>query len=166
MAGQYIGVSNVARKVKTQFVGVSNVARKVTNGYLGVSNVAKKFFTGEYTVTIKRSGSYTTSTYANYAKVTVNGTTYNVSNLASTVTLSVPEGTVINCSASYESASSAGDWYSAGSTIYLNGTSVATGSYNYTVNSNVTFEVTATHNTGSSGDIYWGVIQGYVYIKT
>ena len=40
----YIGVSNVARKVKQPYIGVSNVARKVKNGYIGVSNVARQFY--------------------------------------------------------------------------------------------------------------------------
>lgn len=44
--GQYIGVNNVARKVKQQYIGVDNVARKVKSGYIGVNNVARQFFSG------------------------------------------------------------------------------------------------------------------------
>lgn len=47
MAGQFIGVNGVARKVKNQFMGVNGVARKVKNGFIGVGNVARKFFSGE-----------------------------------------------------------------------------------------------------------------------
>ena len=43
---QYVGVGNVARKVKQPYVGVSNVARKVKNGCVGVGGVARQFFTG------------------------------------------------------------------------------------------------------------------------
>lgn len=42
----YIGVGNVARKVKQPNVGVGNVARKVKNGFIGVNNVARQFFSG------------------------------------------------------------------------------------------------------------------------
>ena len=42
----YIGVDNVARKVKQPHIGVDNVARKVKNGFIGVDNVARQFFSG------------------------------------------------------------------------------------------------------------------------
>jgi len=40
----YIGVSNVARKIKQPFVGVGGVARKIKNAYIGVGGVARQFF--------------------------------------------------------------------------------------------------------------------------
>ena len=46
----YVGVSNVAHKVKKVYVGVSNVARKVKKIYVGVSNVARLVFTSELKV--------------------------------------------------------------------------------------------------------------------
>lgn len=46
MAGQFIGVAGVARKVKSQFVGVGSVARKVKAGYTGVGGVARQFIKG------------------------------------------------------------------------------------------------------------------------
>lgn len=42
----YIGVDNVARKVKQPHIGVDNVARKVKSGFIGVDNVARQFFSG------------------------------------------------------------------------------------------------------------------------
>lgn len=42
----YIGVGNVARKVKQPNIGVDNVARKVKSGFIGVNNVARQFFSG------------------------------------------------------------------------------------------------------------------------
>ena len=44
MAGAYIGVGGVARKMKNQYLGVGSVARKVKNGFAGVGGVARKFF--------------------------------------------------------------------------------------------------------------------------
>lgn len=44
MAGQYIGIGGVARKVKNQYFGVANVARKVKSGFIGVGGVARKFY--------------------------------------------------------------------------------------------------------------------------
>lgn len=41
----YVGVSNVARKVKKMYVGINGVARKVKKGYIGVNGVARLFFT-------------------------------------------------------------------------------------------------------------------------
>lgn len=40
----YIGVDNVARKVKQPYIGVDNVARKVKSGFIGVNNVARQFY--------------------------------------------------------------------------------------------------------------------------
>ena len=41
---QYIGVNNVARKVKQPYIGVNNVARKVKSGYVGVGGVARQYY--------------------------------------------------------------------------------------------------------------------------
>ena len=40
----YIGVDNVARKVKQPYIGVDNVARKVKSGFVGVDNVARQYY--------------------------------------------------------------------------------------------------------------------------
>ena len=42
----YIGVDNVARKVKKMYFGVDNIARKVKKGYIGIDGVARLFFSG------------------------------------------------------------------------------------------------------------------------
>lgn len=42
--GIYVGVDNVARKVKKMFAGVDGVARKVKKAYVGVNNVTRQFF--------------------------------------------------------------------------------------------------------------------------
>lgn len=42
--GMYIGVNNVARKVKQIYIGVGGVARKVKKAYIGVGGVARLFF--------------------------------------------------------------------------------------------------------------------------
>ena len=42
----YIGVDNVARKVKQPYIGVDNIARKVKSGFIGVDNVARQFLSG------------------------------------------------------------------------------------------------------------------------
>lgn len=41
---QYVGVNDVARKVKQPYIGVNGVARKVKNGYVGVGGVARQYF--------------------------------------------------------------------------------------------------------------------------
>ena len=40
----YIGVNDVARKVKKIYIGLDNVARKVKKGYIGVNGVARLFY--------------------------------------------------------------------------------------------------------------------------
>ena len=55
--GMFLGVSNVARKVKAQSLGVSGVARKVRAGHLGVGNVARQFFVGGTPLSTKAIGS-------------------------------------------------------------------------------------------------------------
>lgn len=69
----YIGVSNVARKIKKQYLGVDGKARKVKKGYIGVGGVARPFFSGEPAyygqitpLSIARSGLAAT-TVGNYA---------------------------------------------------------------------------------------------------
>lgn len=42
----YIGVSNVARKVKNIYIGVNGVARKVKKAWIGVGGVAREFWSG------------------------------------------------------------------------------------------------------------------------
>lgn len=44
--GVYIGVNNVARKVKKGYIGVGNVARKIKKAYIGVGGVARPFWAG------------------------------------------------------------------------------------------------------------------------
>ena len=42
--GVYIGVNNVARKVKKSYIGVGNVARKIKKAYIGVNGVARECY--------------------------------------------------------------------------------------------------------------------------
>lgn len=42
----YIGIDNIARKVKKMFVGVDGIARKVKKAYIGIDGVARLFFGG------------------------------------------------------------------------------------------------------------------------
>lgn len=43
----YVGVNNVAQKIKAMYVGVNGVARKITKGYVGVNGVAQQFYATE-----------------------------------------------------------------------------------------------------------------------
>ena len=46
--GIYIGVDNIARKIKKGYVGVGNVARKIKKGYIGDENgIARLFYSAE-----------------------------------------------------------------------------------------------------------------------
>ena len=45
--GIYVGVNNVAHKVKKIYTGVDNVAKQVKKGYVGVGGVARPFFSAE-----------------------------------------------------------------------------------------------------------------------
>ena len=44
----YVGVGDVARRVKKFYVGVNNVARRVVKAYVGVNNVARQFYTSDF----------------------------------------------------------------------------------------------------------------------
>lgn len=44
---QYLGVSGVARKVKSPYVGVNGVSRKISSGYVGVSGIARKYYSSK-----------------------------------------------------------------------------------------------------------------------
>lgn len=52
--GQYVGVNNVARRVRNQNIGVDNVSRVVKSGYIGIDNVARKFYSSDYYSTFHR----------------------------------------------------------------------------------------------------------------
>lgn len=69
MAGQFIGVNGVARKVKNQFIGVNGVARKVKNGFIGVNGVARKCYGGGL-ITVSGSGLNYGQTIPNWSRVT------------------------------------------------------------------------------------------------
>lgn len=69
----YLGVDNLARKIKKQYLGVDNKARKVKKGYIGVGGVARPFWCGEPAyygeitpLSVARSGLAAT-TVGNYA---------------------------------------------------------------------------------------------------
>ena len=62
----YIGVSNVAKKVKKMYIGVGGVAKKVKKGYVGVNGIARLFFTGTLKL-VYHQGYYATGAYANTA---------------------------------------------------------------------------------------------------
>ena len=40
----YIGVNNVARRIKKMYVGVNGVARRIKKAYIGIGGVARQFF--------------------------------------------------------------------------------------------------------------------------
>lgn len=42
--GAYIGVNNVARKIKKGYIGVDGVARKIKKAYIGVNGIARLFW--------------------------------------------------------------------------------------------------------------------------
>lgn len=44
----YLGISEVARRVRKMYIGVDGVARKVTRAYVGIDNVARLFYTSEF----------------------------------------------------------------------------------------------------------------------
>ena len=50
--GAYIGVDNVARKLKKGYIGVDNVARKIIKAYIGIGGVARPCWRGGYYGTI------------------------------------------------------------------------------------------------------------------
>jgi hypothetical protein len=75
--GAYIGVNNVARKIKKSYIGVDGIARKIKKAYIGIGGVARPCFSSsgiEYfgTITplsVARGGMAATSTsdYALFA---------------------------------------------------------------------------------------------------
>ena len=44
--GAYIGVNNVAKKIKKGYIGVGGVARKIKKGYIGVDGKARLCYSG------------------------------------------------------------------------------------------------------------------------
>lgn len=151
MAGQFVGVSGVARKVKNQMVGVSGVARKVKTGYVGVSGVARKF-TAPSVATITLIGKCSSTTQDGYVDVVINGTHY--SSYTSTRTLTLAVGTVISCEVINGGVSPY---------ITVNGTTVSNSTYNYTVTGDAT--ITSGCNTNYIYN-YGEVFGGYITITT
>ena len=125
MAGQYIGVSGVARKVKNQMVGVSGVARKVKTGYVGVSGVARKHYNNSVTLTV--TGTMAQGAYG----VEIDGTYYGAG------TYKVAYGSTLVC-----------HMFSSGvnSQVYVNDvwcyqSYAQNDTYNYTITKDTTVEV-------------------------
>lgn len=54
--GMYVGVGNVAKKVKSAYIGVDGVARKIKKAYMGVDGVAKEIYSAEMKETLTASG--------------------------------------------------------------------------------------------------------------
>jgi hypothetical protein len=42
--GMYVGVDNIARKVKQIYIGVNGVARRIKKAYIGINGIARLFF--------------------------------------------------------------------------------------------------------------------------
>ena len=53
----YIGVNNVARKIKNMYIGVGGKARKIKKGYIGIGNKARLFYVAK-----PQASGYTTTT--------------------------------------------------------------------------------------------------------
>ena len=47
----YVGVDNIARKVKKGYVGIDNKARKIKKAYIGVGDIARTVYSAEPEVT-------------------------------------------------------------------------------------------------------------------
>lgn len=62
--GVYIGVGNVAKKVKKMYIGVDGKARKVKKAYIGVDGVARLFYEKKYTLDL----SHTSTNYLHKSK--------------------------------------------------------------------------------------------------
>lgn len=77
----YIGVSDIARKIKKMYVGVDGIARKVKKAYVGVDGVARLWFSAGTKITY--TGAYMRQS------VTNGGTEYNLYTLLTSGTLSV-----------------------------------------------------------------------------
>lgn len=79
----YIGMDNIARKVKAIYIGIDGVARKVKNGYVGVNGVARQFYKSSKIemlnkITITFIPKLVTHRYDSYCTI---GETVNVSGL-------------------------------------------------------------------------------------
>ena len=124
---QYIGVGNIARKVKKQYIGVGGIARKIKKGYIGVGGVARQYWSSDSTIKITGTDSITVSGTSKKGCYLGNGvgTSYYSGDV-----LSLAPGSTISCRVEGHSTSYPGK-------ILLNGTVVASGVtgvlYTYTV---------------------------------
>ena len=101
----YVGINNLARKVKKMYVGIDGKARKVKKAYIGVGGKARLFWVSEFTITIIQSSNQTITVKCNGTSYTSSfiapaGSTYIVSIVASSGynagTLSVSSGILTN----------------------------------------------------------------------
>lgn len=77
----YMGVADVARKVKRMYIGVDGVARKVKKAYIGVDGVARLWWNGEVKQVV-------------YGTVTATTTSYGVNNIKISALAFQPKGFV------------------------------------------------------------------------
>lgn len=71
---QYIGVSDLARKIKKGYFGDNNIAHKIKKAYIGIGNVARPFWSGgtltyygKATAMAANRFQYAATTIGNYA---------------------------------------------------------------------------------------------------
>ena len=79
--GAYVGVGNLAKRVKGIYVGVDGRARRVKKGYIGVNGVARLFYSSETSVVY--TGEYTVS------EITVDGAVHKLYTLLTSGTLTL-----------------------------------------------------------------------------
>lgn len=85
----YIGVSNLARKIKKMYVGVNGVARQVKKAYVGdVNGIARQWFASRY---FEYTGNYTER------EITIDGKAYVLYTLTSSGTLNCSEAQYWMC---------------------------------------------------------------------
>ena len=86
----YIGVNNVAQKIKKAYVGVNGVAKEVKNIYIGVNDVAKKVFSSSsYTITPLSANDFAPydTTSSGYTRYKSGSKTYHIANSIARATI-------------------------------------------------------------------------------
>lgn len=167
----YMGVSDVAKQIKTPYIGVGGVAKKIKKIYLGVAGVAKKVWQGgKSTMSGTFSKSLTGSdndqreqvfNSSDYADAIANGHTQFTINVSWTFTGSVPATIRYGImKQSSQTDSYFGNLFCTGNVSMADSPHTYThlGTYNLTDLTNQEIWINCRRNTGSAVcDVVWSI---------
>lgn len=134
----YLGVGDVARKIKNLYIGIGGTARKIVKGYIGIGGVARQFYTAIVNVAMSITNTGDSSRcYAQY-----NGNKYYTSGS----TFTVPAGNTVILHVAGTTSSSHNSQITIDNVTVVDVSTYTATDYSWTVPNNITSASIALNN--------------------